>query len=106
MIAPLIAALLAAAPASDAPQQTALLADSSPASALTKAQNDWEDAQQVYLQSCSDRAYGAYDDLCGQLAGQVKQYRIKLDRLQRAAPRTSGAAASTPAPDNAPGVQR
>lgn len=54
-------------------------------SAVNDAQNNFAQAQQVYAQSCSDRAYGAYVDLCDQLSKQVHQYRIELDKLEHAA---------------------
>jgi hypothetical protein len=111
MIAPVLAAVLAAlAPESAAASQIASTpavtppgepVSPPPPSPLQKAQRDWEDAQTVYLQSCSDRAYGAYDDLCSQLAGEVKQFRIKVDRLERAGP-AKAAAASSPSATSSP----
>ena len=37
-----------------------------------------------HQQSCADRAYGAYDDLCEQLSIQMRQIRNEVDKLERA----------------------
>ncbi len=52
---------------------------------LQTAQDNLDQTQQIYTQSCGDRAYGAYDDLCEQLSTQIRQYRIELDKQQREA---------------------
>jgi hypothetical protein len=52
---------------------------------LQTAQDNWRRAQQLYEESCQNRAYGAYDDLCDQLSRQVRQFRVELDRQERAA---------------------
>jgi hypothetical protein len=52
---------------------------------LQTARDNLDQAQQIYTQSCGDRAYGAYDDLCEQLSAQVRQYRIDVDKLVREA---------------------
>jgi hypothetical protein len=67
-------------------------------SALAAAQDNVDQAQQLYLQSCSDRAYGSYDDICGQLAERVRQERVELDRLQRTAEKNAKSTASLPKP--------
>jgi hypothetical protein len=54
-------------------------------SALDQARENLENAEQIYAQSCSDRAYGSYDDLCDQISRQVHQYHVDVDRLQREA---------------------
>jgi hypothetical protein len=58
---------------------------------LSEAKDNLDRAEALYTQSCGDRSYGAYDDLCSQLGAQVKQYRVELDRQQRAADRESSA---------------
>lgn len=87
-MAPLILALLIAvadpsAGASQSTSQGAMPPTDEPLVALKEAQSTYERALQLYKESCEDRAYGAYDDLCGQLKHQVHQYRVDLDRQER-----------------------
>ena len=63
-----------------------------PAKTLVQtARDNLDQAQQIYTQSCGDRAYGAYDDLCEQLSAQMRQSRIDLDKMEREAAKTAGA---------------
>jgi hypothetical protein len=78
----LIAALLAADPAAAAVAATPA---SAPTSALDEAQANYERVEALYSQSCADRSYGAYDDLCDQLKTQMHNYRVELDRAEHAA---------------------
>ena len=99
MVAVVMATLLLAttavsAPASSAPMSSPSQASTPPASTpLSDAKDNLERVQALYTESCGDRSYGAYDDLCNQLATQVKQYHVELDRLQRAADRESTSSA-------------
>ncbi len=47
--------------------------------------------QGVYAQSCVDRAYGSFDDICEQMALQIQAYRKKAAKEARAAGRTAPA---------------
>jgi hypothetical protein len=76
----LIAVLLAADPAAAAAAPAP-----APTSALDEAQANYERAEDLYNQSCADRSYGAYDDLCDQLKTQMHNYRVELDRAEHAA---------------------
>jgi hypothetical protein len=60
------------------------------------ARETYERAQQIYHDSCQERAYGAYDDLCEQLGRQVRKYQLDLDRLEHRRP--SPKAPSAPGP--------
>jgi hypothetical protein len=85
MIAAIMAMLMTAMDPAPPP---AAAADPSPAPQVGKtplqtARDNLDQAQQIYTQSCGDRAYGAYDDLCEQLSTQLRQYRIDLDKLAR-----------------------
>jgi hypothetical protein len=93
MIAVLLAAALAAEPPAppSAPQTP-----QPPAGAdLARAQEAYDRAMQLYAQTCNDRAYAAYDDLCDQLRIRVHDYRVELDKAERAA-ETAPAKAATP----------
>jgi hypothetical protein len=89
MIGAILAALVAAAaPTGDSVPDTALASTSplSPeAAALADARENLERVQTLYTQSCDNRAYGAYDDMCNQLSHQLHQYHVDLDKLERAA---------------------
>ncbi len=78
----LIAALLAADPAAAAGTAPTVSAS---ASAQGEAQANYERAEALYNQSCADRSYGAYDDLCDQLKTQMHNYRVELDRAEHEA---------------------
>jgi len=94
MLAAVMATLLLAASQVSDPAPSVPTAPPQPTSTpLSDARDNLDRAQAIYTQSCSDRSYGAYDDLCNQLAAQVKQYHIELDRLQRAADRESAPSA-------------
>ena len=58
---------------------------------IRAARDTYERAQQVYRDSCQERAYGAYDDLCNQLGQQVRQYQLDLDRLEHGRRQKEGA---------------
>jgi len=62
------------------------------AAQLKAAQDTYDRAVQLYKDSCEERAYGAYDDLCGQLRQQIHQYRVDLDRQERLAGDQAGGA--------------
>ena len=81
MLTVLVAAVDPAA-STKAPPPPAPLPQKSP---VQTARDNLEQAQQIYTQSCGDRAYGAYDDLCEQLSIQIRQYHVSLDKLERAA---------------------
>ncbi len=88
MIAPIIALLLLAgdgqaAPSPNNPAPTEPPATTPQKAALDQALSNLENAEQLYDQSCSNRAYGAYDDLCYQISRQVHQYHVDVDRLKR-----------------------
>jgi hypothetical protein len=90
MIAAILAMLMTAAdpapPPAAAPPPPPPQAEKTP---LQTARDNLDQAQQIYTQSCGDRAYGAYDDLCGQLSAQLRQYRIDLDKLEREGGKTA-----------------
>jgi hypothetical protein len=83
MIAAVMATLLAAAD----PASGAAPAQIPPApvekSPLQTARENLAQAEQIYAQSCGDRAYAAYDDLCEQLSIQVRNFHIDVDKLER-----------------------
>ncbi len=83
MIAAILALTLAAEPppAGQSPPPPVSTGD-----ALAHAQEAYDHALQLYAQTCDDRAYGSYDDLCDQLKTQVHRYRVELDKAERAAP--------------------
>jgi hypothetical protein len=83
MIVAVMSVLLAASDPAAAP--ASLPPDPPAKSPVQVARDNLDQAQQIYTQSCGDRAYGAYDDLCEQLSIQLRQYRIELDKLERAA---------------------
>jgi hypothetical protein len=81
------------------PAQTAApVAATAAPPAASNAQDNYDRAAQIYAQTCDDRAYGAYDDLCDQLQKQLHQYRIELDRQAREAASKPTKAASPPRP--------
>lgn len=84
----LIAALLAADPAASAVAP----------SPVDEAQANYDRVEQIYTQSCADRSYAAYDDLCDQLKSQVHAYRVQLDRAQRTTPPKQVQAPAPPKP--------
>jgi len=87
-------------PASGAAQSDST---SSPAkSAIAQAQENLDRAQQIYAQSCDDRAYATYNDLCNELSDQIHHYRLDLDRSQREAAKKAKAATPLKNPDGRP----
>jgi hypothetical protein len=86
MIGAILAGMLAVEAQAAAPSQTP---PSPPPDPIVETQNNLDQAEQVYMQSCGDRAYAAYDDLCSQLKTQIHQYRIDLDQLKRTAAATA-----------------
>jgi 3-oxoacyl-ACP reductase-like protein len=68
------------------------------AQAASNAKDDYDRVAQIYAQTCDDRAYGSYDDLCDQLQKQLRQYRIELDRQAREAASNPEKAPSAPRP--------
>ncbi len=102
MIGPILAALLTAAtaePASTLPTATPPPAPAEIApSPLAEAQANVDRAEQLYTQSCGDRAYGSYDDICSQIANQVHRYRVDLDRQRSLAAHAAKAPAVQPRP--------
>ena len=56
----------------------------------------------MYEQSCQERAYGSYDDLCNGLKAQLKQAE---QDARKAANQRAKAAKAAPAPAPAPVVQ-
>jgi hypothetical protein len=68
------------------------------AQAASNAKDDYDRVAQIYAQTCDDRAYGSYDDLCDQLQKQLRQYRIELDRHAREAASNPAKAPSAPRP--------
>ncbi len=89
MILAILGALaLAGTPATDTPTpapapQTVAPAPAPDADPVTTARDNLEHAETLFAQSCSNRSYGSYDDLCNELSGQVHQYHVALDRLVR-----------------------
>ena len=88
----MIALILAIALTQAAPPPTAdTLAPSAPlAPAPVTAAPDPIDQlralQAVFDQSCGQKAYGSYDDLCSSLTEQIRVYRREADRTRRAPP--------------------
>jgi hypothetical protein len=84
------------------PSGATAVADPLPAVAApattSNTQNDYDRAAQIYDQTCNDRSYGAYDDLCDQLQKQIRQYRIQLDRQAREAASKPAKPVSSPKP--------
>jgi hypothetical protein len=74
MIALLIAALLAAEPA---PAATAPEPEPTNGEHLARL-------KVLYDQSCGNREYGSYDDLCENLRNQIRDYQRKVEREARA----------------------
>jgi hypothetical protein len=68
------------------------------AQAASNAKDDYDRVAQIYAQTCDDRAYGSYDDLCDPLQKQLRQYRIELDRQAREAASNPEKAPSAPRP--------
>jgi hypothetical protein len=60
--------------------------------------------QQVYQDSCAQRAYGAFDDVCDQINQQLHQAQVAADRAAREARRKppASAAPKPPAPAASP----
>jgi hypothetical protein len=46
-----------------------------------------QELQQVYQDSCAQRAYGAFDDVCDQINQQLHQAQVAADRAAREARR-------------------
>jgi hypothetical protein len=67
-------------------------------SALDQAQDNYDSAVELYKSSCGERAYASYDDICGQVAKQIRQYRIDLDKALRAAEDEKIKASTPPKP--------
>ena len=70
-------------PADPAPTPPPPSAPDTGASAVKDQQDKLDRMQQVYDQSCGNRGYAAYDDICNQLTAQLREVRIDLDKLQR-----------------------
>lgn len=77
--------------------------------AATAAQDDpqtsLQELQQVYQDSCAQRAYGSYDDVCEQLRFRVHAAEVAVDRAAQAARRKKPKASSDeprPVPASAP----
>jgi hypothetical protein len=83
MIATFVAAL-ALAGGSPVDPPVAVPAETGDSTPLKEAHGRLDRAQRIYQQSCADRAYGAYDDLCEQLSIQMRQIRNEVDKLERA----------------------
>ena len=45
-----------------------------------------EAVQEIYVQSCGSREYGAYDDICNQLQAQVKEAQAAARRAAKRKP--------------------
>jgi hypothetical protein len=88
----------AAAAAAPTAQTAAPIAAPVAAQAASNAKDDYDRVAQIYAQTCDDRAYGSYDDLCDQLQKQLRQYRIELDRQAREAASNPEKAPSAPRP--------
>jgi hypothetical protein len=88
----------AAAAAAPTAQTAAPIAAPVAAQAASNAKDDYDRVAQIYAQTCDDRAYGSYDDLCDQLQKQLRQYRIELDRHAREAASNPAKAPSAPRP--------
>ena len=56
------------------------------------------DLEHLYQQSCGDRAYGSFNDVCRDMRDRIRTYRRQLLREARSRP-----AAPTPAVAPAPG---
>ena len=66
---------------------------------------DLAGVQALYDQSCQERAYGSYDDLCNALKQQLRQAQQAERKAQRAAarpPPRPAAAVTTPVAANVP----
>ena len=57
--------------------------------------------QTVFDQSCGQKAYGSYDDLCSSLTDQIRAYRREAERTRRTPPPARDGKAAAPA--GAPG---
>ncbi len=53
--------------------------------------------QAVFDQSCGQRAYGSYDDICTGLGDQLRAYRREADRAQRSHPAAKAPVITPPA---------
>jgi hypothetical protein len=76
------------------------------------AQATLDQLRQVYQDSCAQRAYGSYDDVCEQLGIQLHAAEVAADRAAQQAKRGKPRAASDksdkpapPAPDPTPASQ-
>ena len=88
----LILAALAVAAAPPAPGAVPPASPAGPASSAAAPQDaasSLDGLQQIYQQSCANREYGAFDDLCDQLSKQIRQARAQANRDARAAARKS-----------------
>ena len=66
-----------------------------------------EGLQQVYDQSCAAREFGTYDDVCNELAQQLRKARSQAARDARrrpAAPRPAPPSTPAPSPSGQPAV--
>lgn len=59
------------------------------------------DLKRAWQESCADRAYGAFDDVCTQMSDQIRAYERDA---RRAARRRDPPAPSAPAPSPAIGA--
>jgi hypothetical protein len=42
--------------------------------------------EHIFAQSCADRAYGQYDDMCDSIAGQIRRVRTEIARRPKPKP--------------------
>jgi hypothetical protein len=84
----ILAAVLSLLVAAGGPQEAPPTAEE-----IKTARENFERAQQVYRESCEERAYGAYDDLCDQLKKEVRRSQLVLDDLEHRAPQPKGSSA-------------
>ena len=51
------------------------------------------DLKRAWEQSCADRAYGTFDDVCTQMSDQIRAYERDLRRAERRRPAPAAAPA-------------
>lgn len=60
-----------------------------------------EQLERVYQQSCAERSYGSYNDMCDQMRGEIRSYRRAMTAERRSSRRpaaTGGIAPASAAP--------
>jgi hypothetical protein len=86
MIALLLALSLNPAPTPTLPNAPAPVSEQGPPAAIDIGDKQVAQLQAMFDQSCAQRAYATYDDLCEALKDQIKSAQRTADRARRSVP--------------------